>query len=284
MGARLREFYASLDLHAFANAAALWGGRLLVALLILGIGWWLARRIAAAVQRMLLRGGADPLLGHFLRNLVLVSLLAVVVTGALDRIGVPTASLLAALGAAGLAIGLALQGSLSNLAAGVLLMVFRPFRVGDGVQAAGVSGTVQRVTLMHTILHTPDHCEVVVPNARIAAEAIVNYSALGTRRIDIVVGIGYGEDIGRAIGVAGAVLAAEARILAEPAPQLAVSDLGESAVNLAIRPWVRSGEHADVRAVLLRALKEAFDAAGIEIPPPQRGVTLRDGRSRARAT
>jgi len=279
MGARLREFYASLDLHAFANAAALWGGRLLVALLILGVGWWLARRIAAAVQRMLLRGGADPLLGHFLRNLVLVSLLAVVVTGALDRIGVPTASLLAALGAAGLAIGLAMQGSLSNLAAGVLLMVFRPFRVGDGVQAAGVSGTVQRVTLMHTILHTPDHCEVVIPNARISADAIVNYSALGTRRIDIVVGIGYGEDIGTAIEAARAALAAEPRVLAEPQVEIAVLELGEAAVQLAVRPWVRSADYASVRSGLLRGLKEALAAAGIALPVAQRGLVLRDARA-----
>jgi small conductance mechanosensitive channel len=278
MAERLRGLYASPDLHAFAIAAASWGARLLVALLILGVGWWLARRLADGVQRMLARGGADPLLGHFLRNLVLVLLLAVVATGALDRIGVPTASLLAALGAAGLAIGLALQGSLSNLAAGVLLMAFRPFRVGDSVQAAGLAGTVQRVTLMHTILHTPDHCEVVVPNARIAAEAIVNYSALGTRRIDLVVRIGYADDIGTAFDAARAALAGESRVLSEPAAEVAVLELGDTGVQLAVRAWVRSSDHGAVRSALLRALKESLGAAGIVLPVPQPALVPRDAR------
>ena len=160
MGDRLRELYASIDATGFGSAVLAWSGRLLVALLILLIGWWVARRIAAAVQRVLVRGGADPMLGSFLRNVVFVLLFVLVLVGALDRAGVPTASLLAALGAAGLAIGLALQGSLSNLAAGVLLMVFRPFRVGQYVEVAGVAGTVQEVSLMHTRLLTPDSFDI----------------------------------------------------------------------------------------------------------------------------
>ncbi len=271
---RLREFYASLDNRAFADMLVGWGGRLLVALLILLIGWWLARRVAAAVQRVVTRAGADPLLGNFLGNLVLVLLLAVVVTGALDRIGVPTASLLAALGAAGLAIGLALQGSLSHLAAGVLLMVFRPFRVGQYVEVAGVAGTVQDVSLMHTRLLTSDNREVVLPNGKVAGDAIVNYSARGTRRIDLVVGIGYGDDIGKAIAVVRELLAADARVLAEPAADVAVLQLADSSVNLAIRPWAKTGDAWAVQTTLLRAIKERFDAEGISIPFPQREVTV----------
>lgn len=274
MSERLREFYASLDNRVLADAVLAWSGRLLVALLILLVGWWLARRVAAAVQRLLMRAGADPLLGNFLRNVVLVLLLAVVVTGALDRIGVPTASLLAALGAAGLAIGLALQNSLSHLAAGVLLMVFRPFRVGQYVEVAGVAGTVQDVSLMHTRLLTPDNREVVLPNGKVAGDAIVNYSARGTRRVDLVVGIGYGDDIGRAIGVVRELLAADARVLAEPAADVAVMQLADSSVNLAIRPWTKSADVWGVQTSLLRAIKERFDREGISLPFPQRDVHL----------
>lgn len=274
MADRLRELYASLDNRAFADMVIGWSGRLLVALLILLVGWWLARRVAAAMQRVVTRAGADPLLGNFLGNLVLVLLLAVVVTGALDRIGVPTASLLAALGAAGLAIGLALQGSLSHLAAGVLLMVFRPFRVGQYVEVAGVAGTVQDVSLMHTRLLTSDNREVVLPNGKVAGDAIVNYSARGTRRIDLVVGIGYGDDIGHAIAVVRELLVADARVLTDPAADVAVLQLADSSVNLAIRPWTKTGDAWAVQTALLRAIKERFDAEGISLPFPQREVTL----------
>lgn len=275
MNERLHEFYASLDTHALANDALAWGGKLLVSLLILLIGWWIARRVAAASQRVLMRGGADPLLGNFLRNLVFVLLIAVVIVGALDRVGVPTASLLAALGAAGLAIGLALQGSLSNLAAGVLLMVFRPFRVGDYVQTAGVGGTVRTVSLMHTVLHSPDNCEIVVPNGKILGDAIVNYSALDKRRIDLVIGIGYGDDIGKAIAIVNGALADDNRVLTEPAPVVAVLELADSSVNLAIRPWCASPDYWSTRFDLQREIKQRFDRNGITIPFPQREVTMR---------
>lgn len=276
MNERFHEFYASLDTHALAQAALAWGGRLLVALLILLIGWWVARRLAASSQRVMTRGGADPLLGNFMRKMVFVLVFTLVVVGALDRVGVPTASLLAALGAAGLAIGLALQGSLSNLAAGVLLMIFRPFRVGDYVQTAGVGGTVRSVNLMHTVLHSPDNCQIVVPNGKIVGDAIVNYSALDNRRIDLVIGISYGDDIGKAIGIARAALDDDARVLKNPAPVVAVLELADSSVNLAIRPWVASAAYWDVRFALQREIKQRFDAAGITIPFPQREVVLRE--------
>lgn len=271
----IRNLFASLDESPWASAVMQWGLRLLVALLILLIGAWIARRIADGLRRVLGRTGADPLLGDFLRNVTFVLLLAVVVTGALDRLGVPTASLLAVLGAAGLAIGLALQGSLSHLAAGVLLMVFRPFRIGQYVEVGGVGGTVQHVSLMHTHLVTPDNREVVVPNGKVAGDAIINFSARGTRRIDLVVGIGYGDDIGKAVAAVREVLAAEPRVLATPAPDVAVAKLADSSVDLAIRPWVKVSDHWATQTALLRAIKERFDAEGITIPFPQSEMTVR---------
>ncbi|MEP7044097.1 MAG: mechanosensitive ion channel domain-containing protein [Dokdonella sp.] len=276
MGDRLREFYASLDTHALSVDALAWAGQLLVAILILLIGWWLARRVAGAAQRVLTRGGADPLLGSFLRNLVFVLLIAIVIVGALDRIGVPTASLLAALGAAGLAIGLALQGSLSNLAAGVLLMVFRPFRVGQYVEVAGVGGTVQTVSLMHTILLTPDNRELILPNAKVAGDIIVNVNARGTRRIDLVIGIALDADIGKAISIVREVLAADVRVLGEPKAEVSVSQLSDARISLAVQPWVASADYMRVQGETLRAIKERFDAAGVRLPTSQHEVILRE--------
>ena len=275
MREQLHQFYASLDTHAIAVGALAWGGKLLAGLLILAVGWWFARRVARGAQGLMTRGGADPLLGDFLRNVVFVLLIAVVIIGALDRVGVPTASLLAALGAAGLAVGLALQGSLSNLAAGVLLMIFRPFRVGDYVQAAGVAGTVRQVNLMQTMLTSPDNCQILVPNSKVLGDAITNYSALENRRIDLVIGIGYGDDIGKAIGIVHAILESDARVLDDPKPVVAVLDLGESSVNLAIRPWVAASNYWPAKFDLQREIKQRFDAAGISIPFPQRELTVR---------
>jgi small conductance mechanosensitive channel len=269
------DFFADFDLHGLAAVAVLWGGRVLMAVIFFAAGWWFARRASSGAQRLLIRSGADPLLGSFLHNAVFVLILALVVVGALDRIGVPTASLLAALGAAGLAIGLALQGSLANIAAGVLLMIFRPFRVGHRIKAAGVDGVVQTVGLMYTVLHSADHCELTVPNGKILGDAITNFTALDKRRLDLVVGIGYSDDIDAAIGVVREALSSEPRVMADPAPTVAVLDLGESSVDLAIRPWVAPDDYLQVRFALLREIKLRFDAAGISMPFPQREVTLR---------
>jgi small conductance mechanosensitive channel len=272
----LGEFYASPKTHALADQALAWGARLLVAILILLVGWWLSRRLAGTTQRVLLRTGADPLLGSFLRNLVFVLLITMVVIGAFQSVGVPTASLLAALGAAGLAIGLALQGSLSNLAAGVLLMVFRPFRVGQYVEVAGVGGTVQSVSLMHTILLTPDNREVILPNAKVAGDVIVNVNARGTRRLDLVVGIALDADIGKAIAIAREVLAADTRVLGEPKPDVIVTQLTDARISLTLQPWVNSADYTRVQGDTLRAVKERFDAAGVRLPTSQHEVVLRE--------
>ncbi len=272
----LKTWFNAVENQPWLAVAADWGMRLLIALLILLVGWWFARRISRGLGNVMTRTGADPLLGNFLRNITYVVLLAVVVVGSLDRVGVPIASLLALMGAAGLAIGLALQGSLSHLAAGVLLMVFRPFRVGDLVEIAGVDGTVETVTLMHTKLRTFDNREVTLPNGKVAGDAIINYSALGTRRIDIVVGISYNDDIGKAIAAAMDVLEQDERILEDPAPQVMVIGLGDSSVDLGIRPWANASDVWGVRTSVLRAVKERFDAEGISIPFPQTEIMVRN--------
>lgn len=276
MSDRLHEFYASLDTRALTDAVLAWSGRLLIALLILLIGWWLARRIAGGVQGVLTRGGADPLLGSFLRNLVFVLLLALVVVGALDRAGVPTASLLAALGAAGLAIGLALQGSLSNLAAGVLLMAFRPFRVGDSIEVGSVAGVVQNVSLMQTFLLTADNREVILPNSKVTSDVIVNVNARGTRRVDLAIGIAHDADVGKALELLRAIGAADTRVLAQPAVEVAVLQLTESGVQLALRSWTRAGDFGGVQSDMLRTIKQRFDAEGINLARPLRDIVLRE--------
>lgn len=276
MGERLREFYASLNTNAVFDAVLGWSGRLLAALLILLVGWWLARRIAAGLQRVLVRGGADPLLGSFLRNLVFVLLLALVVVGALDRAGVPTASLLAALGAAGLAIGLALQGSLSNLAAGVLLMAFRPFRVGDSIEVGAASGVVQNVSLMQTFLLTADNREVILPNAKVAGDVIVNVNARGTRRVDLAIAVAHEADLVQAVELLRAIAVADARVLKQPAIDVAAVQLVESGVQLAVRVWTKSADYGAVQSDLLRAIKQRFDAEGVAFARPQREIVLRE--------
>jgi small conductance mechanosensitive channel len=245
------------------------------ALLLLLIGWQIARRLADGLRRVLSRTGADPLLGDFLRNVVFALLLSVVVVGVLDRLGVPTASLLAALGAAGLAIGLALQASLSNIAAGVLLMVFRPFRVGQSIEVGGVSGTVQNVSLMHTHLLTADNREVILPNSKVASDAIVNASARATRRIELGIELGAQEDVRLAMSEIRAIVEADPRILEQPATDIVVSGLTENGFKVAVRPWVQSGDVGAVQSDLLLAMQQRFEAAGVRLA--QRELVVRSG-------
>jgi small conductance mechanosensitive channel len=258
----------------WASYAASWMLRLALALLVLLVGLWLARLAVRVLTRVLTRMNVDPMLREFLRHLAYGALVVVVVVGALDQAGVPMTSLLAALGAAGLAIALALRDSLSNLAAGVMLLLLKPFRAGDLVAIVGQVGTVESLRLVHTVLLTPDNCELILPNNRVANEPILNYTARSTRRIDLVVGIAYRDDVGRAFDIVRKALDAEPRVLRDPAPQLLVDKLAESSVDLAIRPWVATGDYLDTRAALLRALKEALSAAGIDVPFPQRELRV----------
>lgn len=270
----MNEFLQSIDWPTVWTQLLLWGGRLGAALAVFWIGKWLARRAALLLERLVGRSGADPLIASFVRNLAFGLGLAIVLIAALDLVGIPNASLLTALGAAGLAIGLALQGSLSNLAAGVLLILFRPFSVGHFVEVAGQSGSVETVSLLFTVLRTPDNRQVTLPNSQVMGNPIVNVSAKTTRRIDLVIGVGYRHDPQQALDVIARVLADEPRLLEDPAPALWVMNLGESSVDLAVRPWVKAEDFWSVRSDLLRNIKQALDDAGIEIPFPQRTMHM----------
>jgi small conductance mechanosensitive channel len=236
------------------------------------VGKWFARRISNVAHRAVGRAGADAVLAGFIRNMAFGLLLAIVAVAALDLVGVPSASMLAALGAAGLAIGLALQGSLANLASGVILIAFRPFSGGDYVEIADVGGSVRSVGLLFTTLVTPDNREVVVPNGEITKQPITNFSTNPQRRVDLLVGVGSGAKAQHAIDIIRKVLADDARVLAEPEPQLLLMNLNESSVDIAVRPWVKREDYWTARSDLLIAIKSALDDAGIEIPFPQRTV------------
>ena len=270
----MNEYLQSIDWEIISTQALLWSGKLGAALLVFWIGKWLARRFARLLERIVQRSGADPLIASFARNLAFGLGLAIVLIATLELVGIPNASLLTALGAAGLAIGLALQGSLSNLASGVLLIIFRPFTVGHFVEVAGQSGNVETVSLLFTVLRTPDNRQITLPNSQVMGNPIVNFSALTTRRIDLVIGVGYQHDPQQALDVIAKVLADEPRLLGEPSPTLWVSHLGESSVDLAVRPWVKSEDFWATRSDLLRNIKQALDAAGIEIPFPQRTMLM----------
>jgi small conductance mechanosensitive channel len=254
------------DVSAYTDQAVQIGLHLIGALLVLLVGLWVARRLAGLAQRALVRAHFDSTLVGFLRNLIYGLLIALLVVTALGVLGVPSAPMVAALGTAGLAIGLALQGSLSNLAWGVLLAVFRPFRVGDYVTAGGVEGTVESLNLMHTLLLMPDGREAIVPNGKIGSDAITNHNRRGTRRFELALGIGYKDDVGAAMAEIRQLFAADERILREPAPGVWTSGLSDSSVNLVIRAWTRTADAWGAQTDLLRAIKERFDAAGISIP------------------
>ncbi len=262
------------DVSAYTDQAVQVGLHLIGALLVLLVGMWVARRLANFAQAALGRANFDSTLGGFLRNLIYGVLVAMLVVTALGVLGVPSAPMVAALGTAGLAIGLSLQGSLSNLAWGVLLIVFRPFRVGDFVTAGGIEGTVDSINLMHTLIVLPDGREAILPNAKVGSEVILNYNRRGTRRFELKVGIGYKDDIDAAMAEIGRLFDADRRILKDPAPGVWTAGLGESSVDLVVRAWTDTSDFWAAQTDLLRAIKERFDVAGISIPFPQRELTI----------
>ena len=219
-----------------------WGGRLLGALLIFVAGRWVAKALVGSFRKVVGKAEVDETLSRFLANLIYIVLMVFVVLTALSELGVNTTNFLAILGAAGLAIGLALKDSLSNFAAGVMLVFFRPFKTGDFIEAAGIAGTVQSIKIFNTVLKTGDNRVITVPNALIYADTITNYSAEDTRRIDLVIGIGYDDDISRARALIQGALSQEDRVLDSPAPTMLLMELGESSVDIAVRPWVKSSE------------------------------------------
>ncbi len=251
-----------------------WSLRIIMALVVFVIGRWVAKVVVRIIERMMKKARMDDMLTAFLGNILYTVLLLVVVIAALDQLGVQTTSLLAVFGAAGLAIGLALKDSLANFSSGVLLIIFRPFKVGDFIEAAGQSGVVEEVRIFSTVLRTGDNREIIVPNGHIYGGPIVNYSARATRRIDLVMGIGYDDDIRKAKQLIVEAFAADDRILKDPAPAVSVAELADSSINLNVRPWVNSAEYWNVRSDLLQNIKQSFDANGISIPYPQRDVHM----------
>jgi small conductance mechanosensitive channel len=252
----------------------LYGVKIIAALVIFVIGKWVAKKLGDVTKKVMVSREVDAALINFTSSLVYYALLIFVVIAALGQIGIQTASFVAIVGAAGLAIGLAMQGSLSNFAAGVLIIIFKPFKIGDFVEMAGTSGVVENIMIFTTVMKTGDNKKVIVPNGSILGGVITNYSANATRRVDLVVGIGYNDDIDKARGVIEDLINADERILKDPAPLVAVSELADSSVNFAVRSWVNSADYWGVYFSLTEAVKKRFDQEGISIPYPQQDVHL----------
>lgn len=248
---------------------------LTVAIIIFYLGRWLARGVSALVGKALLHRKVDRAVVSFLTSIVYAAMLIAVALIALSHLGIQTASFIAILGAAGLAIALALQGSLSNFASGVLIIVFRPFKAGDFVDVAGISGVVERIDIFQTIFKTPDNKKIFVPNSQITGGAIVNYSSESRRRVDLTIGISYDSDLRKAKQLLENIVAADARILKDPASVIAVGALADSAVNLIVRSWVNSADYWQVYWDTLEQVKLTFDEQGIEIPYPQMSLHLK---------
>ncbi|MEN8199876.1 MAG: mechanosensitive ion channel domain-containing protein [Thermodesulfobacteriota bacterium] len=250
------------------------GPNVIVGLIILVIGRWLAMWVAAVVKKGLERGGVEQTLRAFLGKLIYYVLLIAVIFAAAGKVGIDTTSFLAIFGAAGLAVGLALKDSLSNFASGVMLILFHPFKVGDLVTVNGVTGTVYRIDIFSTVILTADNQRIIVPNGGITSSIITNVNAEETRRVDMVVGIGYDDDIRLAKRTLEEIVTTDPRVLADPAPAIGVTALADSSVNLIVRPWVKSPDYWAVHNDLIEKIKLTFDEKGISIPYPQQDVHM----------
>lgn len=248
--------------------------KLVAAVLVFFIGKWLSGHISRLVVRLLEKNKVELTLIHFLENIIYYTLLILVIVAAASQLGINTTSFLTIIGAAGLAVGLALKDSLSNIASGVMLIFLRPFMVGDIVTASGVTGRVATLNIFYTTINTLDNQKVIVPNSSITANIITNVFANPTRRVDLVFGIGYGDDIGKAKAILNNLITSDPRILKDPAPTIAVSELADSCVNIIVRPWVKSGDYWQVYYDMTEKVKTAFDKEDITIPFPQRDVHL----------
>jgi len=248
------------------------GASLLYAILIFVIGRMIAKWIRKVIQNIMERANVEPALIGFSTALTYAAVMVFVVLAALGQLGIQTTSFIAVLGAAGLAIGLALQGSLANFAAGVLMLIFRPFKVGDYIEGAGTAGSVTKIHIFTTMLTTPDNKIVIVPNSKMMGDNITNYSASGTRRLDLVACISYDDDIDKAKTAMADLLAADERLLKDPAPTIGVLAMNDSSIDIAVRPWVKTSDYWDVYFDLTEAIKKRLEAEGCSIPYPQRDV------------
>jgi small conductance mechanosensitive channel len=250
------------------------GINLVTAIVIFFVGKWIVALVIKGLMKAMEKGDIDTTLRRFIGNLARMLLMLFVIIAAINALGVQTASLIALVGAAGLAVGLALQGSLSNFAAGVLIVLFRPYKVGDWIEGGGVSGAVEEVQILTTVLKTGDNKRVIIPNSQIMGSTITNYSANETRRVDLVVGVSYGDDLDKVRKELEGLVAADDRILKDPAVTIAVSELADSSVNFVLRPWVKTADYWGVHFDLTEAIKKRFDEVGISIPFPQQDVYI----------
>lgn len=248
--------------------------KIVAAILIFLIGKWVAGKIARLGARLFEKNNIDVTLIKFFENIIYYALLTIVIIAGLGQLGINTTSFLTIVGAAGLAIGLALKDSLSNFASGVMLIMFRPYKVGDFINTSGVSGTVQDIALFNTILNTPDNQKVIIPNSSITSNVITNVTANDTRRVDLIIGIGYDDDIKKAKELLENIIKSDTRILDDPPCNIAVSELADSSVNFVVRPWVKTSEYWNVFFDLTEKIKTTFDKEGISIPYPQQDIHL----------
>ena len=267
----IKQFFASADLMPMLSD---WVIKIFIALLIYLIGKWIAKRITNFVRKLMEARDSDPTLINFLSNVVYAILLIAVILAALDTLGLPVTSLVAVVGAAGLAVGLALKDSLGNFASGVMLVMFRPFSKGDVVEVAGVTGKVDEVRIFSTILTTPDNKQIIIPNGQVAADTITNYTANDQRRVDLVFGVGYDDDLKLAREVLTRICANHPKVLDDPATNIFVMNLGDSSVDFAVRPWAKTEDYWTVWGDLLETGKMELEAAGCNIPYPQTDVHL----------
>ncbi|WP_457594789.1 mechanosensitive ion channel family protein [Hydrogenimonas sp.] len=268
------DFLKEIDINQLVEMGITYGLKLLGALAIFVIGKWIAKGLTRTIRKLMEKGKVEATLVSFVGSMVYVLLMIVVILAALNNLGVNTTSFVAILGAAGLAVGLALQGTLSNVGAAVLLILFRPFKVGDFVEAGGTAGVVEEINMFSTIFKTGDNKVVIVPNSSVIGGNIVNYSAKETRRVDWTFGIGYDDDLKLAKRTLEEILAADERIFKDPAPFVAVSELADSSVNFVARVWVKSGDYWGVYFDTIEKVKLIFDEKGISIPYPQMDVHL----------
>lgn len=267
-----------MDIEKIIDTATVWATtysvKIVAAILVLLIGKWLAGKISRLVTVLLERNKVDVTLTKFLEGIIYYTLMIVVLIAAAGQLGINTTSFLTIVGAAGLAIGLALKDSLSNFASGVMLILFRPFNVGDAVTVGGVTGSVAAISLFNTTVNTPDNKRQIIPNASITSDVITNVTANDTRRVDLVIGIGYDDDIKKAKEILAKIVQEDERVLSEPATKIALSELADSSVNFVVRPWVKTDDYWSVYFDLLEKIKLTFDEQGISFPYPQQDVHI----------
>jgi small conductance mechanosensitive channel len=263
---KMEDYSKYLSFENFEN--------IVYALIILVLGRIIVGILTRVIRRLMVRNKIEETLTKFVVSLTKVALLTFVVIAAIRQLGVETNSFVAIIGAAGLAVGFALQGTLANFAAGVMLIIFKPFKAGDFIEGGGSAGTVDAVQIFNTILKSPDNRKIIIPNSKLTGDNIINYSAMEQRRIDLVFGIGYDDDIKKAKATLEKILSEDERVLKDPAPTVAVLELGDSSINFVVRPWVKTSDYWAVYFDVTEKVKLTFDNEGISIPFPQRDIHL----------